>query len=210
MRRAVSNRNNPPDYPLNGSADWNLRKLRQTTKGVLQTARLLLREFTPQDADALALVLSDPETMRYYAAPYDRAGVEQWIERNRQRYRDDGVGLWAMELTTPQDTEIRQIIGDCGITLQEVEGERLFEIGYHLPRDFWGQGLATEAAIACRDWAFAHLKADRLISLIRPENLPSRRVAERTGMTVWKEVYWRGLPHCVYSIERGKLAALAQ
>jgi len=182
--------------------------LSQSTKGVLQTARLLLREFTPLDADALTLVLSDPVTMRYYPAPYDRASVERWIERNRQRYQDDGVGLWAMELTAPQDTEVQngvhKIIGDCGIILQEVEGERLYEIGYHLRRDFWGQGLATEAAIACRDWAFAHLKAERLISLIRPENLPSCRVAERTGMTVWKEVNWRGLPHYVYSVEKEK------
>src|SRR5271169_1735237 len=65
---------------------------------ILQTPRLVLREFITEDADALALVLSDPETMRYYPSPYDRAGVEQWIERNRQRYRDDGVGLWAMLL----------------------------------------------------------------------------------------------------------------
>ena len=164
---------------------------------ILQTPRLLLREFTLEDADALALVVSDPETMRYYPAPYDRAGVEQWIERNRQRYRDDGVGLWAMELT-----QTGEMIGDCGIILQQVEGEPLYEIGYHLRRDFWGQGLATEAAIACRDWAFAHLKTDRLISLIRPENLPSRRVAERNGMTIWKEVNWRGLPHYVYSIPK--------
>jgi len=61
---------------------------------ILQTPRLLLRELTPQDADAVAQVLSDPETMRHYPAPYDRAGVEQWIERNRQRYQNDGVGLW--------------------------------------------------------------------------------------------------------------------
>ncbi|MBZ5665782.1 MAG: GNAT family N-acetyltransferase [Acidobacteriia bacterium] len=169
---------------------------------ILQTPRLLLREFTPEDADALALVLSDPETMRYYPSPFDRAGVEQWIERNRRRYRDDGVGLWAMELT-----KTGEMIGDCGVIVQQVEGERLYEIGYHLRRDFWGQGLATEAAIACRDWAFAHLKTDRLISLIRPENLPSRRVAERNGMSVWKEVNWRELPHCVYSIERGRLLA---
>lgn len=179
---------------------------------VLRTPRLLLREFTPQDANDLALVLSDPETMRYYPTPYDRAGVEQWIERNRQRYQDDGVGLWAMELKKTKDSEIpasevHKIIGDCGIILQEVEGERLYEIGYHLRRDFWGQGLATEAAIACRDWAFAHLTAERLISLIRPENLPSCRVAERTGMTVWKEVNWRGLPHYVYSIEKEKPSA---
>jgi len=164
---------------------------------ILESPRLQLREFTPEDADALAQVLSDPETMRYYPAPYDRAGVEQWIERNRQRYQSDGVGLWAIELTKTQE-----LIGDCGIIRQQVEGEPLYEIGYHLRRDFWGQGLATEAAIACRDWAFANLKTDRLISLIRPENLPSRRVAARVGMIVWKEVNWRGLPHCVYSIDK--------
>ncbi len=169
---------------------------------ILETPRLLLRDFAPEDADALALVLSDPETMRYYPAPYDRAAVEQWIERNRQRYQDDGAGLWAMELKEP-----KEVIGDCGIILQQVEGEPLYEIGYHLRRDFWHQGLATEAAIACRDWAFANLKTKRLISLIRPENLPSRRVAERNGMTVWKEVNWRGLSHCVYSVERSRPSA---
>jgi ribosomal-protein-alanine N-acetyltransferase len=168
---------------------------------ILETIRLRLREFTIEDADALALVLSDPETMRYYPAPCDRAGVEQWIERNRRRYQQDGVGLWAMELKRTQDVKTEEMIGDCGIVRQHVKGERRYEIGYHLRRDFWGQGLATEAAIACRDWAFAHLKTERLISLIRPENLPSRRVAERTGMTVWEQVNWGGLPHCVYSIE---------
>jgi len=164
---------------------------------ILETQRLRLREFTVPDADALALILSDPETMRYYPAPYDRAGVEQWIERNRTRYRENGVGLWAMELT-----ETSELIGDCGIVLQQVEGERLYEIGYHLRRDLWGRGFATEAAVDCRDWGFAHLQAERLISLIRTENLPSRRVAERVGMTVWKEVTWRGLAHCVYSVGR--------
>jgi ribosomal-protein-alanine N-acetyltransferase len=166
---------------------------------IVETQRLLLREFTAQDTDALARVLSDPETMRYCPAPYDRAGVEQWIARNRQRYQDDGVGLWAMELKDSRESELHKAVGDCGIVLQEVEGERLYEIGYHLRRDLWGQGLATEAAIACRDWAFANLKGARLISLIWPENLPSCRVA---GMTVWKEVEWRGLRHLVYSIER--------
>jgi RimJ/RimL family protein N-acetyltransferase len=165
---------------------------------ILQTPRLKLREFIAHDVDALALILSDPETMRYYPAPYDRAGVERWIERNRERYGEDGVGLWAMELISAEG-----LIGDCGIVVQQVDGEGMYEIGYHLRRDFWGRGLATEAAAACRDWAFAHLKAERLISLIRPENVASRRVAERVGMSLWKEVEWRGLPHCVYSVVRG-------
>jgi RimJ/RimL family protein N-acetyltransferase len=164
---------------------------------VLETARLVLREFVPEDADTLALVISDKETMRYYPAPCDQAGVDQWIDRNRQRYVRDGVGLWAMVLKASGE-----MIGDCGIIRQEIEGEFLYEIGYHLRRDLWGQGLATEAATACRDWGFAHLGVNRLISLIRPENVPSQRVAERNGMTIWKEIEWRGLRHSVYAIEK--------
>jgi RimJ/RimL family protein N-acetyltransferase len=167
---------------------------------ILETPRLTLREFVDDDADALARVLCDRETMRYYPAPFDRAGVEEWIARNRRRYAEYGHGLWAMILKPTGE-----LIGDCGITAQEVDGAREVEIGYHVRRDLWGQGLATEAARACREWGFAHLQVDRLISLIRPENLPSRRVAEKNGMRVWKEVVWRGLPHLVYAIRREEL-----
>ena len=164
---------------------------------ILETARLALREFVPEDVEALARVLSDPETMRHYPAAIDRTGVKDWIERNRRRYHEDGVGLWAMDLKSTGE-----MIGDCGIIRQQVDGESLYEIGYHLRRDLWGRGLATEAANACRKWGFANLPVNRLISLIRPKNLPSRRVAERNGMTIWKEVQWRGLRHYVYSVPR--------
>lgn len=167
---------------------------------ILETPRVILRELAPEDADALARVISDPETMRHYPAPFDRAGVEEWIARNRERYARDGHGLWGMVLKTNGE-----LVGDCGLILQEVEGENLVEIGYHLRRDLWGQGLAPESARACRDYGFARLGVDRLISLIRPENFPSRRVAEKNGLTLWKTVVWRGLPHCVYAIERAAL-----
>jgi ribosomal-protein-alanine N-acetyltransferase len=164
---------------------------------ILETARLTLREFVPEDADALARVICDPDTMRHYPAPFTRHQVDEWIERNRQRYKNDGVGLWAMVLKSTGE-----MIGDCGIIRQQVEGEFLYEVGYHLRRDEWGQGLATEAAIACRDWAFANLKVEKVISLIRPENLPSSRVAERNGMKIWKEVHWRSLRHYVYAVDK--------
>jgi len=164
---------------------------------ILETSRLILREFTPHDADALALVLSEPETMRFYPAAFDRSGVEQWIARNIQRYTKDGHGLWAMVLKSSGE-----MIGDCGLTVQEVDGVDEVEVGYHVRRDLWGQGLATEAARACRDYGFERLLVERVISLIRPENLQSRRVAEKNGMTVWKEIIWRGLPHLVYAINR--------
>jgi [ribosomal protein S5]-alanine N-acetyltransferase len=165
---------------------------------VLETPRLILREFVPEDAPALARVLSDPETMRFYPAPMDKAGVEQWIARNRFRYGKDGHGLWAMILKENGD-----LIGDCGLIRQNVDDADEIEIGYHVRRDLWGRGLAPEAAAGCRDYGFANFGTDRLISLIRPENLPSRRVAEKIGMKLWKEIVWRELAHCVYRIDRG-------
>jgi ribosomal-protein-alanine N-acetyltransferase len=141
---------------------------------ILDTPRLILREFSLNDIDALGGVLSDPETMRFYPAPLDRIGVEEWIARNLRRYTKDGHGLWAMVLKTTDE-----LIGDCGLTVQPVDSTDEIEIGYRVRRDYWGRGLATEAARACRDYGFAHLPVDHLISLIRPENLPSRRVAEK-------------------------------
>jgi RimJ/RimL family protein N-acetyltransferase len=164
---------------------------------ILGTPRLILREFSPDDVDALARVLSDTETMRFYPAPLDCTGVENWIARNRRRYANNGHGLWAMVLKANGE-----LIGDCGLTIQDVDGANEIEIGYHVRRDLWGQGLATEAARACRDFGFARLPVDRLVSIIRPENLPSRRVAEKNGMTVWKEVVRVGFPHVVYSIRK--------
>ncbi|HEY1802199.1 MAG TPA: GNAT family N-acetyltransferase [Terriglobales bacterium] len=164
---------------------------------ILETPRLQLREFLSADADALVQVLSDPATMQYYPAPYDRQGVADWIERNRRRYENDGHGLWAMIFK-----KNGELIGDCGLAAQRIEDVAEIEIGYHVRRDFWGQGLATEAASACRDFGFERLEAPRLISLIRPENLSSRRVAEKVGMTVWKEIQWADLRHHVYAIQR--------
>ncbi len=164
---------------------------------ILETSRLLLREFTAADVDPLSLVLCDAETMRHYPKQFDRAAVEDWIARQMRRYASDGHGLWAMLLKSSGE-----LIGDCGLMVQVVDDQREIEIGYHVRRDLWGQGLATEAARACRDYGFAHLPVGRLISIIRPANLESRRVAEKNGMSLHKEVLWRDLPHLIYAIQR--------
>jgi RimJ/RimL family protein N-acetyltransferase len=164
---------------------------------IAETSRLVLRELRLDDARALALVLSDAETMRFYPAPYDRAGVEEWIARNLRRYVEHGHGLWGMVLKASGE-----LIGDCGLTVQSVDGADEVEIGYHVRRDLWGRGLATEASRCCRDLGFARLPTERIVSLIRPANFPSRRVAEKNGMTVWKEVRWHDLQHLVYAIRR--------
>jgi len=142
-------------------------------------------------------VLSKAETMRFYPAPLDRDGIEEWISRNLRRYREQGHGLWAMILKSSGE-----LVGDCGLTVQDVDAANEIEIGCHVSRDLWGQGLATASARACRDLGFARLPVERLITLIRPENLPSLRVAEKNGMTVWKEVMRQGLPHLAYAIRR--------
>jgi RimJ/RimL family protein N-acetyltransferase len=164
----------------------------------LATPRLVLREFMTADVDALEGILGDPVAMQYYPAPFDRKGVEEWIERNRNRYRGEGFGLWAMLLRATNE-----VIGDCGCFLQDVDGRDDIEIGYHVRRDLWGNGYATEAAQACMQYAFTKLGVGRVISLIRPENLQSIRVAEKNGLTCEKIIFWRGYDHCIYAKSRG-------
>jgi ribosomal-protein-alanine N-acetyltransferase len=164
---------------------------------VLETPRLILRHYVPEDVDDLSEVLCDRENMRYYPNPFARADVAAWIEKCLRRYREDGIGLWALILKADH-----QFVGDCGLALQQVDGVIETEVGYHLARRHQGQGLATEAARACLDYASSNLGLQRVISLIRPENLPSRRVAERNGMSVEKETIFVGLPHLVYVAQK--------
>lgn len=169
---------------------------------VLETKRLTLREMTLKDVEDLLEVLCDPEVMQFCLQPFDRQMTQTWIERNMQRYAQYGFGLWAVILKVNG-----KLIGDCGLVVQEVDGVEEVEVGYHIRRDFWGQGLATEAAQACRDYGFNHLGCEKLISLINPANIASRRVAQKVGMRLSIEVEWRGQPTCVYEIERGSLEA---
>lgn len=160
---------------------------------ILETARLRLRPLTLEDVPALQAVLGDPAAMEWYPAPFDRTGVENWIKRNLDRYEHDGFGLWAMVLKATGE-----MIGDCGCTTQEMEGKKAIEIGYHVRQDLWGNGYATEAARASMDYAFNKLGALRVISMIRPENTNSRRVAEKNGLTCEKIISWHGYDHCIY------------
>jgi len=164
---------------------------------ILETPRLLLRQFVREDADALEAMLSDPVVMEFYPAPLDRRGVEGWIERNLERYERDGHGLWAMVLR-----DSKQVIGDCGCIMQEVEGNNEVEVGYHVRRDLWGRGYASEAARASIEYGFNRLSRKRVISMIRPKNLASRRVAEKNGMICEKIILWRDYEHCIYAKAR--------
>jgi ribosomal-protein-alanine N-acetyltransferase len=161
---------------------------------ILETERLLLREFVPEDAAALTTILGDPVTMQYYPAPFPPTEIDDWIRRNRARYANDGFGLWAMVLK-----RTGELIGDCGCYVRELENAFEFELGWHVRRDHWSKGYATEAAQRCTSYAFSILRADRIIALIRPENLSSCRVAEKNRMDLERIIFWRGYNHCVFA-----------
>lgn len=149
---------------------------------ILETERLFLRKMRAADFDALFAVLADPDNMRHYPHAFDEARVRGWIERNAERCRRDGFGLWAVCL---RDTG--EVIGDCGLTLQDVDGEILPEIGFHIRRDLQRKGYAKEAAAAVRDWAFQHTGFPALYSCCKYTNVPSYRTAESIGMRFWRE-----------------------
>ena len=165
---------------------------------ILETERLILREYTPADFDCLYAILSDPITMAHYPKPYDEAGTLRWLNWNFENYQKYGFGLWALELK-----DSGKFIGDCGLTMQNIDGEQLPEIGYHIHRDHWRQGYGSEAARAVRDWAFANTAFDCLYSYMTCSNAGSWGVAAANGMERIKEYTEEneGL-HYVYAITR--------
>jgi RimJ/RimL family protein N-acetyltransferase len=163
---------------------------------ILETKRLQLREMTIEDVDSLFPILSDPIAMQYYPKPFDRIMTIEWIEWNLRNYSTYGFGLWGVIHKADG-----QFIGDCGLTIQCVDDIRETEIGYHIMRSYWNQGMATEGARACRDFAFDKLKSRRVISWMHPDNIASRRVSEKIGMRLEKETVDKfGNPAAVFSM----------
>ncbi len=172
----------------------------RVTPPTLETARLRMRPLVAADAVALNTIQSDAEHMRFYPHPFSLAESEQWIERMQERYARDGFAVLAV-----LDRATGEFLGNVGPMVQRVDGVDEVELGWSITPALARQGIATEAARAAREWVFAHLPADHVISLIRPDNAPSRGVAERLGMTVWKETIWgREDPrvHLVYRSDR--------
>ena len=164
-----------------------------------ETERLTMRQYTYADAPQLRAIIGDPETMKYYEKPYDEAGVRRWINWNLENYDSLGFGLWVLERK-----EGGAFIGDCGITMQIIDHRIVPEIGYHVHRDFWKQGYASEAARACRDWIFLHTPFQTVYSYMNAENAGSCRVAEKNGMTLRKTYDEGGQRLKVYSITRAE------
>ena len=164
---------------------------------ILETRRLTLRPFQKDDVDLLAPLMADAEFMRFSLGPYDREQTAAFIEKLIGWERAGMPSLFAL-FTRAENA----FVGYCGFYHHPPEDIPDVEIGYRLHPGYWNRGLATEAARAVRDHGFRDLKLPRVISLVHPDNIQSRRVAEKNGMSVEKEIIFRGFPTLMYAIRR--------
>ncbi len=168
---------------------------------ILETQRLYLRRLTQEDFDNLCRTLQDEQAMYAYEGSFTDAEVQEWLDRQLARYEKHGFGLWAVILK-----ETGEFVGQCGLTMQPWKDQEVLEIGYLLERKHWHKGYCTEAAKACKEYAFTVLDIKEVCSIIRDTNTASQNVAIRNGMTVadtWTKHY-RGvdMPHLRYVIYR--------
>lgn len=143
---------------------------------LIETKRLILREMMPEDYEALYRVLADSDIMRHYPYTFDEKRVRNWIYRNMERYRIFGFGLWAVCLK-----ENGEMIGDCGLSMQNIGGVIRPEIGYHIRADQQRKGYASEAAAAVRDWTFENTPFLEIYSYMTYTNEPSAKTAMAYG-----------------------------
>jgi len=160
---------------------------------IIETQRLFLRELTFEDISNLSLVLSDKESMIHYPHSFSGEEVKRWIERNIERYKIDGFGLWGVIRK-----EDNQFVGDCGITLQNIDNDILPEIGYHIIKKFCNLGYATEAAEACKNYAMNELGFKSIYSYSVFGNIGSQKVASKIGMRKIKTFMKDGIVEVVF------------
>lgn len=168
---------------------------------ILETKRLYLREMNPSDFNSLCRILQDEKAMYAYEGAFSDQEVQEWLDRQIYRYQKWNFGLWAAVLK-----ETDKMIGQCGLTMQQWKDQEVLEIGYLFERSHWHQGYATEAAKACKQYAFKKLNASEVCSIIRDSNTASQNVAMRNGMVMkdqWIKHY-KGvdMPHYRYVVYR--------
>ncbi len=164
---------------------------------ILETERLYLREMNQEDFHSLCRIMQDNETMYAYEGAFSNEEVQEWLDRQISRYKKWNFGLWAVILK-----ETDEMMGQCGLTMQTWKDTQVLEIGYLFEKLHWHKGYATEAAKACKQYAFEVLGAKEVCSIIRDTNIASQNVALRNGMVLtdnWIKHY-RGvdMPHFRY------------
>lgn len=160
---------------------------------MIETPRLLLREFRTQDLAALHALVADPAVMRFSDGIESEADAGRRLDGYREAYVRHGFGKWAVV-----HKESARVIGYCGFGIEEFDGQREPELGFRLAPKFWGLGLASEAALACSQHAFATLGFQRFLGFAHPENIASIRILEKLGMRHLGNRTFHGGPVVVY------------
>ncbi len=152
--------------------------------GELLTARLRLRRWRDEDRAPFAALNADPEVMRHFPATLDRAASDAMIDRIEASFDERGLGLWAVE-----SLDAPGCLGFVGLAVPRwelpihVATDEVVEVGWRLARSCWGLGFAPEAARAVLDDGFARLELAEIVSFTVTDNVASRRVMEKVGMT---------------------------
>jgi [ribosomal protein S5]-alanine N-acetyltransferase len=163
---------------------------------ICESSRLMLREFKETDLDNLIGIFGDPEVMKFsITGVKSKDDVRRLIDSARRLSARDGLAQWAVILK-----ETGALIGECGILSQSIDGKGEYELTYRFAKSHWGQGYATEAAVACCKYGFDVKSLPRLISIIEAENQGSIRVAERAGMAYEAEAIFHNIPVKIYSL----------
>jgi [ribosomal protein S5]-alanine N-acetyltransferase len=169
---------------------------------ILEMPRLILRPFREKDVERFAELMANHDFMRFSLGPY----TNEQTQRVLQKFLSwNQAGLPSQFAVIFRGNN--ELIGYCGFLHQEVDGRNEIEIGYRLHPDYWNRGLASEAAQVVRDHAFRDLNLPKVISLIHPDNIASRRVAEKNGMKIERETVFRGFPTLVFAITREQCLA---
>lgn len=164
---------------------------------MIETERLILRQMKHEDMEAYLDIFTDPETMKYFGVVFDRGQMEGWIERNLEHQKKHGFSLLTVVLK-----ENNEIIGDCGLETDEIEGKLTVGLGYDFKRKYWNRGYATEAGKAVVEYGFGTFDFDKISGWANPENGPSIRVAEKIGFTRGKSILRGGKEYLLLSISK--------
>jgi ribosomal-protein-alanine N-acetyltransferase len=151
---------------------------------IIETKRIILKEYSMKDVPELKTILSNPVTMQFWPSPFTLQQTENWVHINIERYNKIGFGRWAVILK-----ETNMLIGDCGIIISDIDSNQENDLGYIIHHPYWQNGYAVEAAEACKNYAFGELGIDRLCANMPFNHAASKRVAEKVGMKKEKEFY---------------------
>jgi len=168
---------------------------------IIETNRLYFRKLTNEDFEDLREMLQDADVMTAWEHIFSELQVQEWLNRQFERYEKDGVGVFAM---IEKDTGV--MVGQGGLVWSEINGARVLEITYMLKKEYWHKGFAIEGARGLTDYAFKEMDIDKVYIPIRPENSASRKVAEKLGAKVngeyVKNYNNKDMLHLIYVLDK--------